>query len=115
MAKRAPTKKTKKTVKASRAAGASGTWISQADAFLERHKAMVMSALVALSLLLSIIYYFQARNSAIMTVYKWVNSDMNFFDVWAKDIAAGDWLGRDALHPYHNWHDDLAREYFQQF
>src|SRR5687768_12926808 len=115
MAKRPSTKKTKKSVKAPRNTSASRNWIREADAFLERHKRMVMGSLVAVSLLLSLIYYFQARDSAIMTVYKWVNSDMNFFDVWAKDIAAGDWLGKDALHPYHNWHDDLAREYFQQF
>lgn len=115
MAKRPTTKKAKKTTKVTRTTGVSNNWIIQADAFLEKYRRMVMVSLVGLSLLLSAIYYFQAKDSAIMTVYKWVNSDMNFFDVWAKDIVAGDWLGRDALHPYHNWHDDLAREYFQQF
>ena len=97
MTKRTPTKKTKKTTPVSKPARTSVNWISKANVFLESHKRKVIGGLVALSLLLSIIYYLQARDSSIMTVYKWVNSDMNFFDLWAKDIVAGDWLGKDAL------------------
>lgn len=40
---------------------------------------------------------------------------MAFFDTWAKYIRNTDWLVNTALHPYHDWHADLATEYFRQF
>lgn len=40
---------------------------------------------------------------------------MAFFDTWAKHIASGDWWGDEVLHPFHDWHDDFAAEYFRQF
>ena len=38
---------------------------------------------------------------------------MNFFDLWAQRIAAGDLLTNAALHPTHDWHKRIADEYFK--
>lgn len=74
-----------------------------------------MGFLFVLSLALSAVYYAQSWKGPITSVYKWENSDMAFFDTWAKHIAAGDWLVDTMLHPYHAWHSDLAVEYFKQY
>ena len=92
-----------------------GQWLSRFNAFLITHHYKVCGILFALSLLISIVYFSQGNNSPITSFYKWPNSDMSFFDYWAKKVAAGDWWGNEALHPYHDWHDDLADEYFNQF
>lgn len=36
------------------------------------------------------------------------SSDMNAFTVWARQIAAGDWLCRDTFHPYMDWMVNIA-------
>lgn len=116
MAKRNPPKPVKKATRAVKAKSSVGkNWISEAGSFIERHYRFVAAFLFGLSLVLSIIYYMQARNSPIMTFHKWENSDMAFFDSWARDIASGNWLGDKELHPYHDWHNILAAEYFTQF
>ncbi len=38
---------------------------------------------------------------------------MNFFDLWAQRIAAGDLLTTEVLHPTHDWHKLIADEYFK--
>ena len=36
------------------------------------------------------------------------SSDMNAFSVWARQIAEGDWLCRNAFHPYMDWMVNIA-------
>ena len=40
--------------------------------------------------------------------------DMNFFNMWADRIADGDILTDTILHPYHTWHDIVARAHGAQ-
>ena len=83
--------------------------------FLDKHIKAVHGILFGLSLIISAIYYTQAWNGPITSYYKWKNSDMAFFDEWAKYIKDNDWACDTSLHPYHDWHGDLAAEYFRQF
>jgi 4-amino-4-deoxy-L-arabinose transferase-like glycosyltransferase len=53
-------------------------------------------------------------NDPIRFLYLWDDSDNRFFDDWAKRIAGGDLLGREAYHPYHTWHREFADYYFEQ-
>jgi hypothetical protein len=39
---------------------------------------------------------------------------MEFFDRWARQIEAGDWLTSQPLHPYHHWHASVAAAYFER-
>src|SRR5688500_8312386 len=110
MTKRTPAKQIKKPIKQKKAASSRRYWIDTANSYLDLQKIKVAGFLFGLSLVLSLIYYLQARDSPIMTIHKWENSDMAFFDKWARHIVAGDWWGDEILHPYHDWHDDLADE-----
>ncbi|MDQ3016610.1 MAG: glycosyltransferase family 39 protein, partial [Bacteroidota bacterium] len=113
-----PTKSKSGTKTPQRAAKVSGGFtapLARINSFLEKHYLKVTGALFVLSLLISSIYFSQAWNSPITSYYKWENSDMAFFDSWAKHIESGDWLCDTMLHPYHDWHGDLADEYFRQY
>jgi 4-amino-4-deoxy-L-arabinose transferase-like glycosyltransferase len=114
-AKRVKTKKVNRSEPQKKLSSTTKDWLALANAFLEKRKLWVIAFLMILSMGLSLIYFLQARNSPIMTVYKWENSDMSFFDTWSKHIASGDWWGEKVMHPFHDWHDDLAEEYFRQF
>src|SRR5688500_19045792 len=115
MTKKTPSKKIKKATPSVRKAASKPLWIDDANQFLERHFLKVLAVLFVISISNSVIYYLQSRESPIMTVYKWQNSELTFYDTWAKEIAAGDWIGNKPLHPYHDWHDMMATEYFKQF
>lgn len=65
----------------------------------------------ALSIRLGLLYY--GQNTPLMYAHKWDQSDMDFFDRWAKDISEGDWLNRKGPLPYHIWHQTLTKNYFE--
>lgn len=44
--------------------------------------------------------------------HRWVETDMAFFDEWARAIVAGDVLSEDVGHPFVGWHASLAERYF---
>ncbi len=114
----AKTNKSKPTPRIQRKPTASGSLTGKLDRinnFLEKHNRKVVGILLGLSLIISAIYYAQAWNGPITSYYKWKNSDMAFFDEWAKYIKGNDWACDTSLHPYHDWHGDLATEYFRQF
>lgn len=90
-------------------------YVDRINDFLAPHSIIIAAGIFVLTLALSAVYFIQAKDSPVVSFHKWPNSDMAFFDTWAKDIAAGDWWGNDALHPYHDWHEDFAMEYFNQF
>src|SRR5688500_1184463 len=113
--KQSKTKPQKKVIKQTKPALPFRDRIQAANTFIDKRKTWVIAFLFILSAGLSVVYYLQARDSAIMSIHKWVNSDMAFFDTWAKHIVAGDFWGDEALHPFHDWHDSFAAEYFRQY
>jgi 4-amino-4-deoxy-L-arabinose transferase-like glycosyltransferase len=54
--------------------------------------------------------YLEIRGSPLLHFHRWAQSDMSFFDAWARAITAGDLLTRATLRPYHTAHARLARE-----
>ena len=115
MAKRTPPKPSPKKIKKVKQPPDTGQWLERMNVFLAKHSLKVMGILFVLSLAISGIYYQQSQDSPITSYYQWENSDMSFFDLWARHISEGDWLCDTVLHPFHDWHDDLAAEYFNQF
>jgi len=115
MAKRSTQKPVSKKRKEGRSSWPKQPWWLTSNEFIDRNLKTVIGFLLGLSLLLSIIYYTQSANGPITSFYKWDNSDMYFFDVWAKHIANEDVWCDTVLHPYHNWHDMLATEYFHKY
>jgi hypothetical protein len=54
--------------------------------------------------------YASVKDGPLVQFHRWTESDMHFFHVWAREIAAGDVLTERAGRPAHSWHDNLARE-----
>lgn len=71
---------------------------------------VVLLLVLLLGLALRIYNFHQIDNSPLATLHQWDQSDMSFFNTWAKGIYQGDWLTNANLHPYHNWHDIIATE-----
>ncbi len=75
-------------------------------------RGFVLSILLILALAVRGIYVAQIWNSPVAWMHQWEESDMSFFDSWAKRIAAGDWLTSRPTHPYPQWTKDTAERYF---
>jgi Dolichyl-phosphate-mannose-protein mannosyltransferase len=61
------------------------------------------------------LYYNQAVHSPIVFMHNWDQSDMFFYDTWAKEMAQGDWSLNQELHPFASWHKDMADTYFKKY
>lgn len=57
-------------------------------------------------------YFAQLNAGPLVWQHRWDQSDMAFFDTWARDVAAGDWLTDQTLHPQHSWHLRLSKQYY---
>ncbi len=114
--KAAPAKPTKHSPSTSRTPAPPLTDVlDRAENWLRAKVLWVAAAIFLISLVPRVLYYQQAKNTPLMIQYQWESCDMEFFDTWAKHIAAGDWLCDTVLHPYHSWHSEFATGYFQQY
>jgi len=87
--------------------------LSALSRWLKDHQRLVLALLVAASLLVRAGYFLELSRGPCRWQHLWDQSDMNFFDTWARDIAGGDWLTNKSLHPLHDWHRFHAQEYFR--
>src|SRR5713101_4404765 len=69
--------------------------------------------LAAISILLRCAYFTELNGGPGMVAHRWTESDMNFFDQWARVMADGDWLANRELHPYFRWQATAAQIHFQ--
>jgi 4-amino-4-deoxy-L-arabinose transferase-like glycosyltransferase len=67
-----------------------------------------LALILALGALFRLGVYLQARDGSILYFHRALDTDMNFFDGWARLIAGGELLA--APRPYHPWHDEVARQ-----
>jgi hypothetical protein len=65
--------------------------------------------LMVLAAMIRVIVVLQLADSPCLQMHRWAESDMAFFDYWAQQIVAGDWLSAHVGHPFHGWHDRVAR------
>ena len=89
--------------------------ITRIEALLVSRKRWIMAGLFLLSVAVNTVYYQQAKDTPLQSMHRWNSSDMEFFDQSARYIAAGHWLCDTVLHPYHEWHNEFAKQYFEQY
>ena len=77
-----------------------------------RHRRLVVATLIALSIVLRVIYFTQLSATPFVDLHRWRQTDMNYYDDWARRIAAGDWRSVSVGVPMHRWHREIAQEYF---
>jgi len=75
---------------------------------------LVLAVVVAISLLARVAYFVELSGGPLMVEHHWDQSDMCYFDGWARGIVAGDWLSRNVTPPLHAWHHEVAEDYFRR-
>ncbi len=73
----------------------------------------ILIAVLAAAALIRLVYFLQLASGPCVWQHRWDQSDMNFFDLWARGIADGDWLSDQALHPMHRWQREVAEAYLR--
>jgi hypothetical protein len=78
-------------------------------------KRLWLASFLVFSLALVVRFYalYEGQNTPLMYAHQWNQSDMDFFDRWALGISQGDWLNKKGPHPYHIWHNQLTKLYFE--
>jgi 4-amino-4-deoxy-L-arabinose transferase-like glycosyltransferase len=61
------------------------------------------------------LYFAELNDGPLIGLHRWEASDMNFFDLWAREVEAGDWLTDKSLHPHLPWHRDIAKDYLEKY
>jgi 4-amino-4-deoxy-L-arabinose transferase-like glycosyltransferase len=64
------------------------------------------------AILLRAVYFLQLSATPLLNLHHWRQSDMHYFDRWARDIVAGDYLSRSIDVPMHRWHREAATYHF---
>jgi len=82
------------------------------EEWLRAHRRQVLWTLVAMSLAVRTVYYAELSRGPCLWAHKWTESDNAFFDRWAREIAGGDWLTDQELHPMVSWNYAIAKMYF---
>jgi 4-amino-4-deoxy-L-arabinose transferase-like glycosyltransferase len=83
------------------------------DDWLAKRRWFVLAAVVAISLIARVAYYLEVISGPLVAQHRWEQTDMCYFDQWARDITAGDWLSRNMGPPLHAWHLELAQGYLR--
>lgn len=81
---------------------------------LARSRKLILIGIIIASALVRISYYHNLSSGPLINQHKWTETDMNYFDRWARAIAAGDWLSRNVDPPMHSWMSGLADSYYAE-
>jgi 4-amino-4-deoxy-L-arabinose transferase-like glycosyltransferase/tetratricopeptide (TPR) repeat protein len=84
------------------------------EKFLEQRRNYLIVTLLIIATIFRIVYYLELNNSPFRYIHNLGQSDMHFYDAWAKDIEHGDWLTNKSLRQYTNPHVTVATHYFKQ-
>lgn len=77
------------------------------------HRIWIIAMIIMVSILFRIVYFVQINNTHFINQHIWSESDMSFFDYWAKAIAKGDILSSNIHQPEHSWMQWVTDQYFK--
>lgn len=87
---------------------------SPRDPWLSRHRRFVLGFVVAASIAIRLVYFLQSNTTPFIQMQRWRQTDMHYYDAWARQIASGDWLSASVREPMHRWHREVADRYFRE-
>ena len=70
--------------------------------------------ILAAAVILRVILFLQIDGTPFVHLERWAQTDMHYYDGWARQIAAGDWLSSRVPMPMHRWHHEVAQVYFAE-
>lgn len=88
--------------------------VAKLESWLAQHQSRILIGLVLIWLAIRLSMFLTITQGPLFEMYRWPASDNYFFDEWARKLAAGDWLNRAPIHPYHDWHQAIADAFFKQ-
>lgn len=88
---------------------------SKLEQWLHRYWTYVLLVILAGAILIRVIYFLELSSGPNVWQHQWPESDMNFFDRWARQIMEGDLLSSEVTVPLHSWHKDLAHEALRRY
>lgn len=74
----------------------------------------VLGAIVLLSIVLRVAFFAEMNATPLINLDRWSQSDMHYYNDWARQIAAGDWLSANVGPPMHLWQRDIADQYLTE-
>ena len=86
--------------------------VDRAERWLAGRRTVVVVAVALAAALIRAACLVELNGGPLLAQNQWAESDMAFFDRWARDIARGDWSSDRLLHPSHSWYRELATAYF---
>lgn len=86
--------------------------LTAVDGWLASRRAYVIAAIVFLSLALRAVYFFELNAGPCIWQHRWDQTDMHYFDMWARQIVAGDWLSEHVRPPQFAWQIEVAEAYY---
>lgn len=89
--------------------------LASATRWLARRRTAVLLAIVIASTAERVVYFAQLQAGPLLWQHLWNQTDMHYYDAWARDIAGGDWLSRRVGPPQHFWHQKIAMDYFRLY
>jgi 4-amino-4-deoxy-L-arabinose transferase-like glycosyltransferase len=78
---------------------------------LIRHRRFVLILLIAASIATRLVYFIQLDATPFIEMQRWRQTDMHYYDGWARQIANGDRLSASVRLPMHRWHREVAARY----
>jgi tetratricopeptide (TPR) repeat protein len=78
-----------------------------------RHRRVIIGLIVLAAIGIRAACLFQLNASPLLEMQHWDQTDMNYYDAWARTVAGGDWLSATVTPPMHQWQRDVATAYLQ--
>ncbi len=76
---------------------------------ISRTSVLLLAVVLAAALALRLLHLYAVSQTALVDFHQvFTASDMHFTWRWAKQVAAGDWLGRHPYTTYHKWMKQIA-------
>src|SRR5262249_27058161 len=83
--------------------------------WLARRRFLIVGAIFLFSVLIRVVYFVQISSGPCLWQNRWNQTDMAFFDEWARTISTGDLLVNRPMIPNHAWHDEVANAFARDF
>jgi hypothetical protein len=65
------------------------------------------------AVLLRALVLLEVWDSPVLYLHHWTETDNAFYDLWARQIVAGDLLSVRDVRPFHSWHGHVARAAYE--
>ena len=77
--------------------------VDRTERWLAGRRTVVVVAVALAAALIRAACLVELNDGPLLAQNRWAESDMAFFDRWARDISRGEGLADQPLHPSHSW------------